>query len=79
MSQTLQEYWSWWRRNWQPTAVFLPGESRGRGAWQPTAVFLPGESRGRGAWRATVHGVTESQACFGDETITTTTSTEAEG
>ena len=23
-----------WRRNWQPTAVFLPGESRGQRAWQ---------------------------------------------
>ena len=22
-----------WRRKWQPTPVFLPGESRGRGAW----------------------------------------------
>ena len=22
-----------WRRNWQPTPVFLPGESQGRGAW----------------------------------------------
>ena len=23
----------WWRRKWQPTPVFLPGESQGRGAW----------------------------------------------
>ena len=23
-----------WRRAWQPTLVFLPGESRDRGAWQ---------------------------------------------
>ena len=22
-----------WRRQWQPTPVFLPGESQGRGAW----------------------------------------------
>ena len=22
-----------WRRKWQPTSVFLPGESRDRGAW----------------------------------------------
>ena len=22
-----------WRRKWQPTPVFLPGESHGRGAW----------------------------------------------
>ena len=24
-----------WRRKWQPTPVFLPGESQGRGAWWP--------------------------------------------
>ena len=24
------------RRKWQPTPVFLPGESRDRGAWQTT-------------------------------------------
>ena len=23
-----------WRRAWDPTQVFLPGESHGRGAWQ---------------------------------------------
>ena len=22
-----------WRKKWQPTSVFLPGESRDRGAW----------------------------------------------
>ena len=25
-----------WRREWQPTPVFLPGESHGQGAWQAT-------------------------------------------
>ena len=25
-----------WRRAWQPTPVFLPGESHDRGAWQAT-------------------------------------------
>ena len=25
-----------WSRRWQPTPVFLPGESHGRGAWQAT-------------------------------------------
>ena len=25
-----------WRRKWQPTPVFLPGESWGRGAWWAT-------------------------------------------
>ena len=36
----MQETWVWslgwedpWRRKWQPTAVFLPGESMDRGAW----------------------------------------------
>ena len=34
-----------WRREWQPTPVFLPGEFHG-----------PGE-----AWSSTVHGVAKSQ------------------
>ena len=34
-----------WRRTWQPTPVFLPGESHGQ----------------RGAWWATVHGVAKSR------------------
>ena len=34
-----------WRRAWQPTPVFLPGESHGQ----------------RGAWWTTVHGVAKSQ------------------
>ena len=25
-----------WRKEWQPTPVFLPGESHGRGAWRAT-------------------------------------------
>ena len=25
-----------WRRKWQPTPVFLPGESMDRGAWRAT-------------------------------------------
>ena len=25
-----------WRRAWQPTPVFLPGESQARGAWWAT-------------------------------------------
>ena len=33
-----------WRRQWQPTPVFLPGESQGRG----------------GAWWAAVYGVAQS-------------------
>ena len=36
-----------WRRKWQPTPVFLPGESQGRG--------------GRGAWWAAVYEVTQSR------------------
>ena len=34
-----------WRRKWQPTPVFLPGESQGR----------------RGAWWAAVYGVAQSR------------------
>ena len=38
-----------WRRKWQPTPVFLPGESRGRGAcW--AAVYGVTQSRTRLTW-----------------------------
>ena len=47
-----------WRRKWQPTPVFLPGESQDR--------ICPG-SHGqnpmdRGSWQVTAHGVAESDA-----------------
>jgi len=51
-----------WRKAWQPTPIFLPGESHGD----------------RGAWWATVHGAAKSQtrlkrltthACIVDLTI----------
>ena len=35
-----------WRRKWQPTPVFLPGESQGRGAWW-AAVYGAAQSRTR--------------------------------
>ena len=30
-----------WRRKWQPTPVFLPGESQGRGAWWAANYGIP--------------------------------------
>ena len=33
-----------WRRTWQPTPVFLPGESQDRGAWW-AAVYGVSQSR----------------------------------
>ena len=37
-----------WRREWQPTPVFLPREFHGqRREWQPTPVFLPREFHGQ--------------------------------
>ena len=33
-----------WRRTWQPTPVFLPGEAQGRGAWWAAVC---GVARGR--------------------------------
>ena len=41
-----------WRRKWQPTPVFLPGESHGQGAWQ---VTVDGVARVGHNW-ATKHG-----------------------
>ena len=38
-----------WRRKWQPTPVFLPGESQGRGAWW-AAVYGVAESQTRLKW-----------------------------
>ena len=35
-----------WRRKWQPTPVFLPGESQGGGAWW-AAVYGVAQSRAR--------------------------------
>ena len=38
-----------WRRKWQPTPVFLPGESHGQGAWW-AAVYGVTQSRTRLKW-----------------------------
>ena len=38
-----------WRRKWQPTPVFLPGESQGRGAWW-AAVYGVTQSQTRLKW-----------------------------
>ena len=38
-----------WRRKWQPTPVFLPGESQGWGAWWAT-VYGVTQSRKRLKW-----------------------------
>jgi len=35
-----------WRRKWQPTPVFLPGESQGWGAWW-AAIYGVTQSRTR--------------------------------
>ena len=39
----------YWRRKWQPTLVFLPGESRDGGAWW-AAVYGVAQSRTRLKW-----------------------------
>ena len=38
-----------WRRKWQPTPVFLPGESQGWGPWR-AAVFGVAQSQTRLKW-----------------------------
>ena len=38
-----------WRRKWQPTPAFLPGESQGRGAWW-AAICGVTQSRTRLKW-----------------------------
>ena len=71
-----------WNRKWQPTPVFLPGESQGGESLvgcQPTPVFLPGESQGGESlvgcclWGRTEPDTTErldfhfSLSCVGEE------------
>ena len=34
-----------WRRAWQPTPVFLPGESHGQRAWEPGGLWSIGWQR----------------------------------
>ena len=39
MQETQVDPWAGkmpWRRKWQPTPVFLPGQSMDKGAWQAT-------------------------------------------
>ena len=43
-----------WRRKWQPTPVFLPGESQGRGAWW-AAVSGVTQSRTRLKWLSSIY------------------------
>ena len=44
-----------WRRKWQPTPVFLPGESQGRGAWW-AAVYGVAQSQTRLKWLSSSSG-----------------------
>ena len=39
-----------WRRQWQPTPVFLPGESRDRGAWQAIVHGVARVGHSKGGW-----------------------------
>ena len=49
-----------WRRKWQPTPVFLSGESQGRGAWW-TAIYGVTQSRTRLKWlRSSISYIKES-------------------
>ena len=46
-----------WRRQWQPTPVFLPGESQG-GAWW-ASVYGVIQSRKRLKWLSSMHDITQ--------------------
>ena len=48
-----------WRRKWQPTPVFLPGESQGRGAWW-AAIYRVTKSWTRLKW---LSSSSSSKAC----------------
>ena len=69
-----------WRRKWQPTPVFLPGESQGWGSlvgcrlwvaqsWTQLKRLSSSSSRmNNEAWCAVVHGVAKSQTQLSDWT-----------
>ena len=52
-----------WRRKWQPTPVFLPGESQGRGAWW-AAVYGVAQSRIR--WKRLSSSSSRMCYCIND-------------
>ena len=49
-----------WRRKWQPTPVFLPGESQGWGSLVGCRSCLENPRDGE-AWWAAVYGVVQSR------------------
>ena len=75
-----------WRRKWQPTPVFLPGESQeqrslmgcfhlslsciGEGNGNPLQCSCLENPREGGAWWAAVHGVAQSRTRLSDFTFT---------
>ena len=52
-----------WRRKWQPTPVFLPGESQGRGAWW-AAVCGVTQSQTRLKWVSSSSNMREHYVFF---------------
>ena len=52
-----------WRREWQPTPVFLPGESQGRGAWW-AAIYGVAQSRTRLKWLSSSSSSSSRILCF---------------
>ena len=49
-----------WRRKWQPTPVFLPGESQGRGAWW-AAVYGVAQSWTRLTWLSSTSNISSGK------------------
>ena len=52
-----------WRRKWQPTPVFLPGESQGRGAWW-AAVYGVAQNWTRLKWLSSSSNMLELRAAY---------------
>ena len=52
-----------WRRKWQPTPVFLPGESQGRGAWW-AAVYGVAQSRIWLKWLSSSSSMSSLDKCL---------------
>ena len=58
-----------WRRNWQPTPVFLPGESQGRGSLVGCRTWGHTESDTTEATLAAVAAESSDPLCLSTERI----------
>ena len=67
-----------WRRKWQPTPVFLPGESQGWGAWWAT-IYGVAQSRTQLKWLSSISSSTHSRKTHYIKTVKKSTKKNVKG